>query len=242
MTLLMRFCVAVVNVLVLPLHFINAIGLYPIYKRIFPFCMYRMSAKYNAKMCDKKKELFHSLPEFNKPGEQLTLLEIGCGTGANFEFYPAGCRVICTDPNPHFQKYLTKSVGENGHLMFERFMVASGEDMGSVQDESVDVVVCTLVLCSVNSVPQTLREVHRILRPGGALFFLEHVVANPSTWVYFFQHVLQPLWYYFGDGCMATRETWKHLESAGFSQLKMRHIEAPLFFLVKPHIIGYAVK
>lgn len=77
---------------------------------------------------------------------------------------------------------------------------------------------------------------------GGAFFFMEHVVADPATWSYFFQHVLQPFWYYFGDGCETTRETWKHLESAGFSELKMKHIEAPLVFVIKPHIVGYAVK
>lgn len=194
-------------------------------------------------MHDKKKELFRSLTEFNQPGGgRLTILEIGCGTGTNFQFYPPGSKVICTDPNPHFQKYLKKSMGENDHLTYDRFVVASGEDMGSVQDESVDAVVCTLVLCSVNNIPQTLREAHRILRPGGAFFFIEHVMADPSTWAYFFQHVLQPAWYYFGDGCMVTRETWKHLEAAGFSELKLRHVEAPLTFLIKPHIIGYAVK
>lgn len=71
---------------------------------------------------------------------------------------------------------------------------------------------------------------------------MEHVVAEPSTWTYFFQHVLQPVWYYFGDGCQVVRETWKNLESAGFSELKMRHIETPLMFMIRPHIVGYAVK
>lgn len=71
---------------------------------------------------------------------------------------------------------------------------------------------------------------------------MEHVVADPSTWTYFFQHVLQPAWYYFGDGCQVIRETWKDLESAGFSELKLRHIQAPFVALVKPHIIGYSVK
>lgn len=48
--------------------------------------------------------------------------------------------------------------------------------------------------------------------------------------------------YYFGDGCETTRSTWKHLETAGFSDLQLRHIQAPLFFMIKPHIVGYAVK
>lgn len=116
-------------------------------------------------MREHKQDLFRSLPEFKKPGGQLTVLEIGCGTGANFEFYPPGTKVICTDPNPHFQKYLTKCMSENDHLTYDKFVVASGEDLRAVQDESVDAVVCTLVLCSVDDVAQTLRESHRILRP-----------------------------------------------------------------------------
>ncbi|KAM6928383.1 thiol S-methyltransferase TMT1A-like [Xenentodon cancila] len=242
MSFSMRFWTLVVNVLCLPFHLMKAVGLYESYKRIFPMCVNRIAVGYNKKMHDKKRELFRSLSEFNKHGGPLTILEIGCGSGANFEFYPAGCKVICTDPNPHFQTYLEQSAAKNDHVSCDRFVVASGEDMGSVEDESVDAVVCTLVLCSVNSIAQTLREARRILRPGGAFFFIEHVVADPSTWSYFFQHVLQPFWYYFGDGCEVTRETWKYVEAAGFSNLKLRHVEAPLIFIIKPHIIGYAVK
>lgn len=161
----MRFCTFVVNVLCLPLHVIDAVGLYKLYKHVMPICLYQISKMYNKKMHDKKKELFRNIADFKQPDGQLTLLEIGCGTGTNFEFYPNGCEVICTDPNPLFQKYLTKSMEDNDHLAYGRFVVASGEDMGAVKDKSVDVVVCTLVLCSVDNVAQTLREVHRILRP-----------------------------------------------------------------------------
>nr|XP_020448828.1 methyltransferase-like protein 7A [Monopterus albus] len=242
MSFLMRFCTCVVNVLCLPLHLIYAVGLYALYKRFFPCWMYRIAKNMNQRIYSKKKELFLNLPEFKNPDGQLTILEIGCGTGANFEFYPPGSKVICTDPNPHFEKYLEKNMGENDHLKYDRFIVTCGEDMGSVEDESVDAVVITHVLCSVRNIKQTLREVHRILRPGGAYFFLEHVVADASTWTYFFQHVLLPAWCYLSHGCEVTRETWKYLEAAPFSELKLRHIEAPMMFLVKPHIIGYAVK
>lgn len=154
-----------------------------------------------------------------------------------------GCRVTCIDPNPNFEKFLFKSVAENRHLQFERFLVAVGEDMHQVADGSVDVVVCTLVLCSVKSQEKILREVCRVLRPGGAFYFMEHVADERSTWNYFWQQVLDPVWFLVFDGCNLTRESWKTLEQASFSKLKLQHIQAPLSWaLVRPHIYGYAVK
>lgn len=231
-----------VKIVIFPLKLMESMGLLGFYKRLCPFILYRLSIKYNAKMHDRKKDLFSNVSEFAISGTQLTILEIGCGAGANFQFYPSGCRVICTDPNPNFPKYLQKNLAINDHLTFDRFVVASGEDLGVIDEGSVDVVVCTLVLCSVTNRQRTLHEAHRILRPGGAFYFLEHVVADPSSWSYFFQHVLQPVWHYLGDGCDLTRATWKDLEASEFSDLKLRHIEAPLNFMIKPHIIGYAVK
>lgn len=178
MALLMQVCTLVVNVLCLPLHLIHAVGLYKLYKHVMPLCLYRIAKMYNKKMHDKKKELFRSLAEFKPPSRQLTLLEIGCGTGTNFQYYPNGCKVICTDPNPQFQRYLTKGMEDNDHLTYDRFVVASGEDMGAVQDNSVDAVVCTLVLCSVDNVTQTLREVHRILRPVSHRSTIENKQTN----------------------------------------------------------------
>ena len=81
------------------------------------------------------------------------------------------------------------------------------------------------------------------LLQGGAFYFLEHVVSDPSSWTYFFQHVFEPLWYYLGDGCMVTRSTWKDLEAAGFSELHLRHVEAPdVTLMIRPHIMGYSIK
>lgn len=78
---------------------------------------------------------------------------------------------------------------------------------------------------------------------GGAFFFLEHVMSDPSSWTYFFQHVLEPLWYYLGDGCRITRATWKDLEAAGFSELHLKQIEAPeVTLVIRPHIMGFSVK
>uniref|UniRef100_A0A8C6EZ12 Methyltransferase type 11 domain-containing protein n=1 Tax=Marmota marmota marmota TaxID=9994 RepID=A0A8C6EZ12_MARMA len=137
---------------------------------------------------------------------------------------------------------LLESIAENRHLQFERFLVAPGENMHQVADSSVDVVVCTTVLCSVENQEQMLREVCRVLRPGGAFFFIEHVADEHSTWNYCWQ-VVEPAWYLVFDGCYLTRESWKALERASFSKLKLQHIQPPLSCKVlRPHVYGYAVK
>ncbi|XP_057556957.1 N6-adenosine-methyltransferase TMT1A [Hippopotamus amphibius kiboko] len=233
-----------VCILALPVYLLDFLGLWNwICKKGFPYFLARFTVIYNEKMASKKRELFSNLQEFEGPSGKLSLLELGCGTGANFTFYPPECRVTCIDPNPNFEKFLIKSIAENRHLQFERFVVAAGEDMRQVADGSMDVVVCTLVLCSVRNQEQILQEVWRVLRPGGAFYFMEHVAAKPSTWNNFWQQVLDPVWFLLFDGCTLTRETWKALEQARFSKLKLQHLQAPLSWeLVRPHIYGYAVK
>ena len=126
--------------------------------------MAKVAPIYNHKVYKQKQELFSNLRKFAGPSGQLTLLEIGTGTGTNFQFYPPGCRLTCTDPNPHFRKFLLKSLSENRHLKLEHSVVASGEDLHQIPDGTMDVVVCTLVLCSVTNVKKVLTEVLRVLR------------------------------------------------------------------------------
>ncbi|CAJ1051110.1 methyltransferase-like protein 7A [Xyrichtys novacula] len=240
---LVKICRLFCLVLTLPLRLMEVMGLFSLYKRVFPLLAYNITFSYNDKMHEIKRELFRNVGRFANTDGTLRLLEIGCGSGANFKFYPYGCTVVCTDPNPHFEKYLQRSMDANAHLTYEKFVVARGEDMKQVEDESVDVVVCTLVLCSVRNAVQVLHEVRRILKPGGAFYFLEHVVSDPAAWTYLLQHVLEPFWYYLGDGCTITRATWKDLEAAGFSELNIKHIKAPgVTLVIRPHIMGYSIK
>lgn len=239
----MILCRLVCSTVCFPLYVLDLLGLYRTYKRLFPLLAYNITFSYNDKMHKIKRELFRNLARFASRDGTLRLLEIGCGSGANFNFYPHGCTVVCSDPNPHFDVYLRRSMDASKHLTYDAFVEASGEDLQSVEDESVDVVVCTLVLCSVCNVRQVLHEVRRVLRAGGAFYFLEHVVSDHSSWTYFFQYVFEPLWYYLGDGCTITRATWSDLEAAGFSELHLKHIEAPgVTLMIRPHIMGYSIK
>ncbi|XP_053311787.1 putative methyltransferase-like protein 7A [Spea bombifrons] len=231
--------------LALPIYVLNCLGIWDkMVKKIFPYLLCKLTAMYNKSMEQIKKDLFSNVSDFASSSKELTLLEIGCGTGANFKFYPDGCRVTCMDLNPNFQSFLSESQAKCDHLKFERFLVASADNMSQVADNSMDVVVCTLLVCSVPNTPKVLKEVQRVLRPGGAFYFLEHVAAqDDSSWISFLQKVLNPTWRLCFDGCSLRKTTWKDLENAKFSELKLRHIQAPSVLKpIIPHVVGYAVK
>lgn len=185
----MKLCRLLCSALSLPLHAMQVIGLRGMYKRLFPLLAYNVTFSYNNKMHRVKRELFRNMAKFADTDGTLRLLEIGCGSGANFKFYPHGCTVTCTDPNPHFEKYLRMSMDANQHLTYDKFMCVSGEDMRGVRDGSADVVVCTLVLCSVSNVQQVLQEARRVLRtvsnvsvlPSGSVGFILFA-ANAHEW------------------------------------------------------------
>ncbi|KAM4044033.1 thiol S-methyltransferase TMT1A [Anomaloglossus baeobatrachus] len=244
MPLYILFCQICIAIIALPIHILYMLGLWdPIAKKAMPYLLNRITKTYNKYMKEYKKELFSNLGDFKGPSGNLKVLELGCGTGANFQFYPSGCTVTCVDPNPNFRKYLTKSLAENDHVHFEDFLIAPGENMPQVASGSMDVVVCTLVLCSVENVDGILAEIHRVLKPGGAYYFLEHVTADPSSWNYFFQIILNPTWRHIADGCKLTKETWKYLEKSKFSDVKYKHVLAPFKWSpVRPHIYGFAIK
>ncbi|XP_040088790.1 methyltransferase-like protein 7B [Oryx dammah] len=244
MDVLVRLLQLLVFLLTLPLHLMALLGFWePLCKTYFPYLMAVLTVKSNRVMESKKRELFSQIKGLAGTSGKVALLELGCGTGANFQFYPAGCKITCLDPNPHFEKFLTKSMAENRHLEYERFVVAFGEDMRQLADGSMDVVVSTLVLCSVESPKRVLQEVRRVLRPGGVFFFWEHVAEPLGSWAFLWQQVLEPTWRHIGDGCRLTRETWRDLENAQFSELQVEQHPPPIKWLpVGPHIMGKAVK
>jgi ubiquinone/menaquinone biosynthesis C-methylase UbiE len=109
-------------------------------------------------------------------------------------------------------------------------------------DNSIDAVVSTLVLCSVEDLEGTLQEILRVLKPGGRFYFLEHVAAPQGTWLRRMQQWIRPVWKKLGDGCRPDRETWVALEQAGFEQVEYQRFQAPVPAIVRHQIIGVAMK
>lgn len=145
------------------------------------------------------------------------VLEIGAGTGLNIPHYPAGADVTYTEPDPHMAKRLDGEV-----------VAAAAEEL-PFGDASFDTVVSTLVLCSVDDLERALAEIRRVLQPGGALLFLEHVRGPEGSSLARWQDRLAPLWRLVADGCNCNRQTLAALR-ARFESVDAREVElrAPL--------------
>jgi len=172
------------------------------------------------------------------------VLEIGGGTGANLPCYgPAVRTLTVTEPEPPMLRRLERRVQEHGvlkHGPATRVLRAPAEDL-PFGDGSFDVAVSTLVLCGVRDQPRALRELRRILRPGGRLLFLEHVrSADPGTArlqdrVNWLNRLMVC--------CDCNRPTLDAIRRSGFTVTELEHTalpEAPAY--VRPAILGSAAR
>ena len=200
------------------------------YKRVFAWLMAQGSPGYERAVGERKQALFANI--------HGDVLEIGPGTGPNLPYYPRDIHWIGIEPNPYMHSYLKKEAERLGLNIDLRSGTAERLD---AEDNSIDAVVSTLVLCSVPDLPGTLQEVLRVLKPGGRFLFIEHVAAPQGTLLRKIQSGIKPIWKEIGDGSNPDRETWIALENAGFESVNYQHFEAPVP-LVSPHIVGVATK
>lgn len=198
------------------------------YKRLQAALLAIGSARYNRAVAPYKRELLGALAG--------RVVEIGPGAGANLPFFPAGISWIGVEPNPYAHPYLKRMAARHG--------LAASIELGNAQalpfaDASVDAVVSTLVLCTVPDVPAALREIRRVLRPGGRFVFIEHVAAPAGTHSRRVQHFVRPVWQMLADGCHPDRDTALAIDAAGFARVTLRHVRVP-FPIIAPHIVGVA--
>lgn len=171
-------------------------------------------------------------------GLRGNVLEIGPGGGPNLAYFHPDVTWVGVEPNPYMHPYLLRRAAQLGRTVDLRRGVA--EEL-PVEDASQDAVVTTLVLCSVRDPERALAEVLRVLKPGGCFVFVEHVAAQPDTWLRRVQNTVNPLWRLVADGCHANRETWAIIAGAGFTKVALEHYNTALP-LVTPHIAGVAHK
>jgi ubiquinone/menaquinone biosynthesis C-methylase UbiE len=168
------------------------------------------------------------------------VIEVGAGHGLNFAFYPAAVdRVLAVEPEPLMRKAAIEAAAEASVQIEVKDGVAG---QLPAADQSFDAGVASLVLCSVPDQPRALAELRRIIRPGGALRFYEHVIADPPVWARLQRLADATFWPRVAGGCHLSRDTEAAIEQAGFEIERSRRIAFTPGPPVPPipHIIGVA--
>lgn len=103
------------------------------------------------------------------------ILEVGVGTGKNFPFYPPDARVTAIDFSP---KMLEQAQRKRDRKQVSVDLTLMDVETLCYADNSFDTVIASFVFCSVPQPRKGLKELHRVLRPGGQLLLLEHVLSS----------------------------------------------------------------
>lgn len=160
------------------------------------------------------------------------VLEIGAGTGANFQYYgSAVATVVATEPDPFMIAHARRCVRQLDRALV--FVRCPGEAL-PFADASFDTAVATLVLCTVTDPAGALAEVRRVLKPEGAFHFLEHIRAcGVAEYV---QDLIMPIQSRLAAGCHPNRRTGEAIKAAGFTIVRLEQHRLPLM----PLILGVA--
>jgi SAM-dependent methyltransferase len=168
-----------------------------------------------------------------------TVLEVGAGTGLNLAHYPSSITdLTLAEPDAAMLRRLGR-VAARAPIPVT-VMRTPAEDL-PYDDETFDTVVSTLVLCGVDDQPRAVREVRRVLKPGGRLLFLEHVRSDDDRLA---RRQDRINWLIrLTTDCDCNRPTLRTLEEGGFVVDHVRHGELPKSpSFVRPMIVGRATR
>ncbi|KAG0534148.1 hypothetical protein BDA96_04G254300 [Sorghum bicolor] len=209
------------------------------YEEFYASAMDQGMKSYEAEIAGYKANLFSQLSPAGK-----NILELGVGTGPNFKYYASedGVNVIGVDPNKHMENY-ARTAAVSAGLPSSSFTFRRGvAEALPAEDNSMDAVIGTLVLCSVDNIDMALREIKRVLKPDGLYVFIEHVAAPDGTLLQFVQGALDPLQQFVADGCHLTRKTGQSIRDVGFSSLSLDSVRLSNAYIISPHVYGVACK
>ncbi|MCL6442129.1 MAG: class I SAM-dependent methyltransferase [Alicyclobacillus sp.] len=150
---------------------------------------------------------------------QGEVLEVGVGTGANLKFYPANVNVTGIDFSPRMLSFAEKRAKECASPVRLLQMDVQNLDFA---DNTFDTVVSTCVFCSVPDPIAGLREIRRVLKPGGRLLMIEHMLSDHLP-IAVLLHLLNPLTVRI-SGANVNRRTMDNLSKAGFYIRDMRFL------------------
>ena len=172
---------------------------------------------------------FHPIREELIGALEGDILDVGSGTGVNFEHFNTNANVIAVEPSSFMlEKSKAKLPGKAKITTYN--IGVTDEAMDSIiAKHSLDYIVCTLVLCTIPDQDLALKKFKEWLKPTGKLIILEHIHAekNPNKWL---QNIVNPVWKVVGDGCNLNRDTDVLIKETGFKVESERYFKQSLRF------------
>lgn len=142
------------------------------------------------------------------------VIEIGFGTGLNLPYYPAGVTSLTViDPEDLMPQRVADRIAK---APFPVKRVTLSAERLPLEDNSFDCAVSTFTLCTIPDASAALREVRRVLKPGGTFLFLEHGLNEDSS-VAKWQHRLNPIQRIIGRGCNLDRKIDALISDSGLT-------------------------
>ena len=155
------------------------------------------------------------------------VLEIGIGSGLNLRCYDGSRveRIWGLEPSGELRRVAGERAASTG-LPVE--LVAGSAERIPMEDGFFDTVVTTWTMCSIPDLTRALREMRRVLRPGGQLLFAEHGLS-PDSGVAVWQGRLNPVWRTLSSGCNLNRDIARFIRDGGFKieRLTTGYLEGP---------------
>jgi len=143
------------------------------------------------------------------------ILEVGSGTGTNFEHYNAKAKVIAIEPSSFMLDKSKAKLPKNTQITTYNMGVGDQRLDSIIKNNSLDYIICTLVLCTIPDQNLAFNNFKKWLKPTGKLIVLEHIHAQkkPTRLLY---NLVNPFWKIVGDGCNLNRDTNLSIKKAGF--------------------------
>jgi ubiquinone/menaquinone biosynthesis C-methylase UbiE len=202
---------------------------HPIFARVYPYIS-RGAEKGGA--AEHRRALLAGL--------EGRVIEVGAGHGLNFAYYPgAVTQVVAVEPEPHLRA-LAQVAAKLAPVSVE-VSAGTAEELPA-QDGEFDAAVASLVLCSVSDQAAALREIARVLRPGGELRFYEHVISNRPTMAWVQRALDATIYPALTGGCHCARDTRAAILDYGFQidhDQRIAFKPSPVTPSI-PHILGTA--
>jgi SAM-dependent methyltransferase len=193
-----------------------------------------------------KKKIF--VEAFGKLKEtRLKIVEIGVGTGTNFKYYPENAEIIISDKSENFLPYLNETLKKINRedLKINEFKVNNAENMNIIESNSMDAVVATFTLCSINDLSAVFNEINRVLKNGGVFIFMDHSKNTNNILMNGLQTIIEPFWSFIFDDCRFRDIKGEFNKHSKFEHLEIREYikcRGTLGFMLNPIIYGYAQK